>query len=253
MAPNFDLTGRVALITGAGRGIGNGIAEALAAHGALVAVQDIDLEVAQKAADKIEAAGGRALALDGDITNVDAALGWIDQTVQTLGGLHILINNAAVQTPRYWLEETPAEFERQWRANLITPIALAQKAVPIFREQKWGRLINLGSLQGKSGNPHMLPYSMSKAALENFTKAAARDLGKDGITANIIAPGYFNTWRNRDEFQTPEDFVKRSQGIPLKRIGEREDCAGAALLLCSEAGSYITGQTLCIDGGISAR
>ncbi len=250
---SFDMTGRVALVTGAGRGIGKGMAQGLAAHGCAVAIQDIELDVAQEAADEIVNSGGRALALGGDVGNLALLEKWIEQTQCELGGLHVLINNAAIQKEGSWLEETPEEFEREWRANLLAPVRLCQLCVPIFKAQKWGRIINVGSIQGKGGNAGMLPYSMSKAALENMTKGLSRPLGQDGITVNMIAPGYYNTWRNRDQFQTPEDFEKRSQWIPLKRIGEPEDCAGAALLLCSDAGSYITGQTLYVDGGMSVR
>ena len=251
--PNFDLTNRVALITGAGRGIGAGMALALAGQGCAVAIQDIELDQAQAVAEEIIARGGRALAFGGDIGDLSLPEEFIQQTVASLGGLHILINNAATQKDGSWLDETPEEFEREWRANLIAPVILCQKAVPIFRAGKWGRIVNLGSIQGKGGNAHALPYAMSKAALENMTKALARDLAAAGITVNMISPGYFNTWRNREQFQTPEDFEQRSRGIPIRRIGEPEDCAGAILLLCSEAGSYITGQTLYVDGGLSAR
>lgn len=251
--PTFDMTGRVALITGAGRGIGFGIARGLASQGCAVAIQDIELDVAHEAAAQIEKEGGRALPLAGDISDLSLPAELIEDTRRELGGIHVLINNAAIQHEISWMEETIAEFEREWRANLLAPIELCRLCVPIFREQKWGRIINVGSIQGKGGNPTMLPYAMSKAALENMTKGISRELAEAGITVNMISPGYFNTWRNRDQFQTPEDFEKRSRWVPLKRIGEPEDCAGAALLLCSEAGSYITGQTLYIDGGISAR
>lgn len=253
MSVSFDMTGRVALITGAGRGIGKGIAQGLAEYGCAVAIQDIELEVAQEAANEIKATGGHALALGGDVGDLTLLETWVEQTQGQLGGLHVLINNAAIQKEGSWLEETTEEFEHEWRANLLAPVRLCQICVPIFKSQKWGRIINIGSIQGKGGNTGMLPYAMSKAALENMTKGLARPLGEEGITVNMIAPGYYNTWRNRDQFQTPEDFEKRSQWIPVKRIGEPEDCAGAALLLCSDAGSYITGQTLYVDGGISAR
>lgn len=250
---SFDLTGRVALITGAGRGIGFGMARGLAAYGCAIAIQDIELGVAEEAAAKIEESGGRAIALGGDAGDLKLLEEWLATIEEQLGGIHCLINNAAIQHEVSWLEETFDEFEREWRVNLLSPVRLCQLCVPIFKAQKWGRIINIGSIQGKGGNPNMMPYSMSKAALENMTKGLARELGEHGITVNMISPGYFNTWRNRDQFQTPEDFTKRGQWVPLKRVGQPEDCAGAALLLCSEAGAYITGQNLYVDGGISSR
>lgn len=247
------MQGRVALITGAGRGIGQGIARGLASAGCAVAIQDIDEAAAQDAVAEICQSGGKAIALGGDIGDLALPEQLVEATRRELGGLHVVINNAAIQKQESWLETMPEEMERQWRADVIAPVRLCQLAVPIFREQKWGRILNLGSIQGKGGNPGMMPYAMSKAALHNMTLGLARELGPDGITVNMISPGYFNTWRNRDQFQTPEDFEKRGQWLPLRRVGEPEDCAGIALLLCSEAGGYITGQNIYVDGGMSAR
>jgi len=251
--PDFSLTGRVALITGSGRGIGLGMARALAAYGCAVAIQDIDLEVARAEADNLLRQGGRAIALGGDIADLSLPRRLIDETIAALGGLHILINNAAIQSAKSWLECSPEEIEREWRANMLAPIMLCQLAVPVFISQKWGRIINLGSIQQKGGNPHMMPYAMSKAALENMTRALARDLAKHGITVNMISPGYFNTWRNRQEFQTPEDFQRAAKWVPLGRVGQPEDAGGLAVFLCSEASAYITGQTIFLDGGMSVR
>lgn len=250
---NLSLDGRVALITGAGRGIGLGMARAMADAGCVMVLQDIDLNAAETEAATIRASGGRALALGGDVTDASLPGRLIFETLEQCSGLHILINNAAIQCDRSWLDCPPADIELEWRANMLTPILLAQLAVPIFRKQKWGRIINLGSIQGKNGNPHMLPYAMSKAAMENVTRAWARELAKENITVNMIAPGYFNTWRNRDQFRTPQDLVDRGKWVPAGRIGEPADCAGLALLLCSDCGSYITGQTIYVDGGLSVR
>jgi len=251
--PDFSLNGRVALLTGAGRGIGLGIARALVSAGCAVAIQDLELEVAQAECRKIAEAGGRAFALGGDIGDLAAVRELVPRTIAALGGLHILVNNAAIQIEKPWLELAPDEIEKQWRANLIAPILLCQQAVPIFRAQRFGRILNLGSIQGKSGWTAMLAYGMSKAALENFNRALAREVAKDQITVNLIAPGYFDTWRNRGHFKSPEDKQKVPEWIPLRRIGQPEDAGGLALLLCSEAGSYLTGQTIYADGGMSAH
>lgn len=253
MSTNFRVDGKIALVTGAGRGIGLAIAKALAASGALVAIQDIELGVAQKEADAINASGGKAIALGGDIGDATLPERLIQETVSSLGGLHILINNAAIQVKRHWMESTPDELERLLRADLIAPIRLCQLAVPIFKAQRFGRIINIGSIQQKSGNVTMLGYSLSKAALVKFTMAIARDLAKDQITVNLIAPGWVNTYRNRADFTSPEDLKEKGRHIPLGRIAEPEDHVGMALLLCSEAGSYITGQSIHVDGGLSAR
>lgn len=252
MSTNFSVDGKVALVTGAGRGIGLAIAKALAAGGAAVAIQDIELAVAQKEADAINASGGKAIAIGGDIGDSALPEQLIQQTVASLGGLHILINNAAVQIHHHWLESTADELEGLLRADLIAPIRLCQLAVPIFKAQHFGRIINIGSIQQKKGNAWMLGYSLSKAALEKFTSAIARDLAKDQITVNLIAPGWVNTYRNRASFTSPEDLKEKGKHIPLGRIAEPQDHVGVALLLCSEAGSYITGQSIHVDGGLSA-
>jgi gluconate 5-dehydrogenase len=252
--PDFDMTGRVALITGAGRGIGLGIAHALASHGSAVAIQDIDVEVARNAAESVtRETKSRAIALGGDIGDLALPAKLVAATVEQLGGLHVLVNNAAIQNGPHWHDLKAGDIERDLRANLTSPILLCQQAVPVFRQHKFGRIINIGSIQQRMGNQGMLPYSMSKAALENLTRALARDLAKDNITVNLIAPGYFDTYRNRDDFPDAQAKIDRAKWIPMARIGEPRDAGGLALLLASDAGAYITGQTIFVDGGMSVR
>jgi glucose 1-dehydrogenase len=252
-APDFRLDGRCALITGAGRGIGLGIAQALAAQGAAVAIQDIDVEVAESEAAKLRDQGARAIALGGDVTDLALAPRLISETHQQLGGLHILINNAAIQLHKHWLELTLDEIQRQFNADLVFPLLLCQHAAPILRQQKWGRIINLGSIQQKHANPGMLPYSTSKEGLAHMTRGLARDLAKDQITVNLIAPGWYDTYRNRNDFPSEEAKIERGRkSVPLGRVGEPQDCAGICVLLCSPAGEYITAQTIFVDGGMSA-
>jgi NAD(P)-dependent dehydrogenase (short-subunit alcohol dehydrogenase family) len=245
----FRMDGRVALLTGAGRGIGLGIAEALASAGCAIAVQDIDEAAAQSAAGKIRSAGARAIALGGDIGDLALPATLIGQTVAQLGGLHVLVNNASIQSHQKWLDVTVEQLESEFRANLFAPILLCQQVAPILRSQRWGRIINIGSVQQRGGNPNMLPYSLTKAAIEKLTTALSRDLVRDQVTVNTIAPGWFNTLRNQHDFSTPQIVAERGKAVPIGRIGEPEDCAGAALLLCSDAGSYITGQTIYVSGG----
>ena len=247
----FRIDGRVALITGAGRGIGLGMAKALASAGAAVAIADIDLDVARAAAAEINAGGGKAIAMAGDITDLSAPETIIAETVGQLGGLHILINNAAIQSNIHWMEQDVDDFKRQLDANVIAPVLFCRLAVPHMRAANWGRIINLGSIQQRGGNPTMLPYSLSKACMEKLTKALARDLAKDNITVNCIAPGWINTWRNRDDFKTDEEKLAKGKHVPLGRIGEPRDFAGITLLLCSDAGGYITAQNIFVDGGMS--
>lgn len=251
--PDFSLAGRVALITGAGRGIGLAIGRVLASAGCAVAIQDIELDVANREVEAIRQSGGKAIALGGDICDRSLPQQLVQQVLDQLGGLHILINNAAIQSTKHWLDFPAEEAERQWRANLLAPLMLCQQAAPIFKRQRWGRIIQLGSIQGKWGNPNMMPYAISKAGLENMSLAMAKDLAGHNITVNVIAPGWFNTWRNREQFKTPEDLIERGKLIPAGRIGQPADAAGLALLLCSEAGSYLTGQTIYVDGGMGVK
>jgi len=245
---------RVALITGAGRGIGLAMARALAGAGCAVAIQDIDLPVAQTEAERINAAGGRAIALGGDVLDLNLPQRAVSEVVAKLGGLHVLINNAAIQQPRHWLESSAEEMERQLRADLVAPILFCQQVVPIFRRQQWGRIINMGSIQQQKGNPTMLAYSLSKAALEKMTTALARDLGAGQITVNLIAPGWTHTYRTEKDFTSDQDKLEKGKGAaPLGRVGEPTDFEGIVLLLCSDAGAYITGQSIYVDGGMSAR
>lgn len=251
-APKFRIDGKVALITGSGRGIGMGMAEGLASAGAKVVIQDIDLQVAEETAKRIRDAGGQAFAMPGDLTDMTVAEKLVKDTVNAVGPIDILVNNAAIQSVAPWTEMPVEEMQKQLNTDLLVPILLSRLVLPHMKEQKWGRIVNLGSIQQRGANPSMLPYSLSKAAIEKLTKALARDLAKHGITVNCIAPGWINTWRNRNDFKDEEDMKTKGKNVPIGRVGQPGDFGGICLLLCSDAGSYITGQTIFVDGGMSA-
>jgi NAD(P)-dependent dehydrogenase (short-subunit alcohol dehydrogenase family) len=252
-APDFSIDGKVALVTGAARGIGLGIVRALASAGCAVAIQDLDLAEGKKVARQLNDAGAtHAIALGGNIENPAVAEKLVAQTVKSLGGLHILVNNASVQSRQRWTELSVKEFDRTMHANVATPMRLCAAAEPTFRRQRFGRIVNIGSIQQKHGNEDMLAYAMSKAALANMTIALARDLAPAGVTVNMISPGYFHTLRN-PRLRTEAARRKAGARIPAGRVGEPRDCGGMALLLCSPAGEYITGQVVYVDGGLSVR
>ena len=248
----FDLTGRCALLTGAGRGIGLALARALAGAGCAVAVQDIDRGVAEAAAAGIVAAGGRAVAFDGDLLDLSLPARLIPVVVEALGGLHILVNNGSIQVVRHWTEASAEEMERQLRADLVSPILFCQQVVPLFRRQRFGRIVNLGSVQQRRATPTMLAYSLCKGGLEKLTVGLAKELARDNITVNQIAPGWIDqTVRNEDDLRHIDDRERIvRQAVPLGRLGLPADVAGTALLMCSEAGAYMTGQNVFVDGAM---
>ena len=247
------LDGKVALITGSGRGIGLAIAEAFADCGAAVAVQDIDLNVAQVSAEQInQRGGGRAIALGGDINDLTLPDRLVNEVNAKLGGFHILVNNASIQSSDNWLNVSVEKMQQEFGADLISPILFCQAAARIMKPQRYGRIINLGSIQQVTANAKMLAYSLSKSAIEKLSTCLARELAKDMITVNTIAPGWVaGTVRNEGNFKNEQDKIEKGKKhIPLGRVGEPSDCAGTAVLLCSEAGEYITGQTIYITGGM---
>ncbi len=248
----FDLTGKCALLTGAGRGIGLAVARALAGAGCAVAIQDIDEAIANSAVASINAAGGRAVALGGDLTDLSLPATLVPRAVDALGGLHILVNNGSIQIRRHWSEASAEEMELQLRTDLVSPILFCRAVMPIFKAQRFGRIINVGSVQQIHATPDLLAYSLSKGALEKLTIGLAKELAPDQITINQIAPGWIhNTVRNAGDFQTPEQAVEIGRkAVPIGRLGEPDDMRGTVLMLCSDAGAFITGQNIFIDGGM---
>ncbi len=248
----FDLTGRCALMTGAGRGIGLAMARALAGAGCAVAIQDLDEAVARSAADAIVAAGGRAVAFGGDLGDLSLPARLVPDAAGALGGLHILVNNGSVQVRRHWSQVPADEMEHQLRVDLVSPVLFCQQVLPIFKAQRFGRIVNVGSIQQTAANPTMLAYSLAKGALEKLTVGLAAELARDGITVNQIAPGWIHhTVRNDADFENDEQAAAAGRkAIPLGRLGEPGDFAGVVLLMCSEAGAYMTGQNVFLTGAM---
>lgn len=243
----FNLSGRRALVTGSSQGIGRAIALALAEAGADVIVHCAsDIAKAQTVRSEIEAMGRKCVIITADLADADAAA----RIASEAGDIDILVLNASVQIRKPWDQVTLNEYRRQIDVNLGSSIWLIQKLAPAMRAKKWGRILTIGSVQQLRPHPDMLVYSASKAALVNLVKSLAPQLAPDGVNINNLAPGAIATGRNEQVLSNPEYLKKVLTKIPIGYIGEATDCAGTALLLCSDAGRYITGQDIFVDGGM---
>jgi NAD(P)-dependent dehydrogenase (short-subunit alcohol dehydrogenase family) len=252
MPGRFQLNGRTALVTGSARGIGRAIALALAECGAVVAVHGLEsgvpladtlAEVRKLSPDSIPVAG--------DLAQPDAVRRILADTVAAIGSPDILVLNASIQIRKPWSEITLDESLEQMQVNFHASLQLMQDAAPAMAARKWGRIVTIGSVQQYRPHPQMPVYAASKSALENLVRNLAVQLAPDGITLNNLSPGAIATDRNQAVLDNHAYLQTVLGKIPLGRIGTPEDCAGVVMLLCSEAGSYITGADLRVDGGMS--
>jgi 7-alpha-hydroxysteroid dehydrogenase len=243
----FRLDGAVALATGAGAGIGRAIAETFAGAGAAVAVTDRTLEAAQEAAEAISAAGGRAIGAACDVTNEADLVAAVDKTVEAFGGLTILVNNAGGGGPKPF-DMPMDDFRRAYELNVFSVFRLCQLVVPHMERAGGGAILNITSMSGDNKNKRMAAYGSSKAAESHLTRNIAFDLGPKNIRVNAIAPGATRTAALESVInpRIEEAMLKRT---PLRRLGEPEDMANAALFLCSPAAAWISGQILSVSGG----
>jgi NAD(P)-dependent dehydrogenase (short-subunit alcohol dehydrogenase family) len=246
----FDLSGRVALVTGSSRGIGRALALGLGGSGAGVAVHcAARVEEAEAVAQAIAASGGRATAIVADLAAPDAPQRLVDEAAKRLGPIDILVLNASIEIRREWLDIGDDDIDAQVAVNLRSVLRLLQLVVPAMAERGWGRVVSLGSIQEARPNPRLLVYAALKAAQTNMILNLARQYAAHGVTLNNVAPGAIATERNAAVLADPEYRARVEAQIPARRVGVPEDCVGACLLLCSSAGSYITGSTIFVDGG----
>ena len=249
----FRLNGRTALVTGARREIGRAIALTLASAGARLAIHHVGTdEEAVDAADvvaEIKAMGGDAAAFGQDFADDDAGL-CLAAAVTGWAPIDILVLNASIELPEDYRAITRAHFDRQIAVNLRTTLELLQSLVPPMAERGWGRVVTIGSVQQERPHPAMMVYAGTKAAQLNWTLNMARQFGGQGVTVNNLAPGAILTARNREQMVT--EGAALAQRIPAGRLGTPDDLVGAALLLCADAGRYINGVNLFVDGGRTA-
>jgi NAD(P)-dependent dehydrogenase (short-subunit alcohol dehydrogenase family) len=249
MSYAITLHGRSALITGASSGLGRAFAGRLAGAGAAVALaarRRDSLEVVRR---EIEAAGGQAIAVAMDVTDAGSVAEAVQHATQGLGKLDILVNNAGVTLTKPFLELSEAEWDQQVDTNLKGAFLVAQAAARVMREQATGgAIVNIASILGLRVAGQVAAYLSSKAGILHLTKAMALELARYRIRVNALCPGYIETDLNRDFFagETGRALIKR---IPQRRLGQTSELEGPLLLLCSQAGSYITGAVLAVDGG----
>lgn len=237
---------KTALVTGSSRGIGRAIAIALAQDGFEVILHCAgNVAKAEEAKALIEENGGTARIIQADLCNLEATR----ELAKQAGDVDVLVLNASLQLPKPWKEISQEDCLLQLNCNFTSSLLLIQAFAPAMQEKKWGRIITIGSVQERKPHPNMLIYSASKAAQTNMVQSLALQLAKDGVTVNNIAPGVIYTDRNVAALSDPDYARKVTDSIPVGFYGEPEDCAGMVRLLCSEAGRYITGQSIYIDGG----
>ena len=242
------LKGKVALVTGAGQGIGKAISLMFAKEGAAVAVADIKEENAREAVKEIESLGGRAIALKVDVSSSSDAEKMVEDAVTGLGGLHILVNNAGITRDKLLLRMSEEDWDVVLKVNLKGAFNATKAAVRVMSKNRYGRIVNIASIVGLTGNPGQANYSASKAGLIAFTKTVAREFAGRGITCNAVAPGFIDTPMT----QVLPDNAKEAliARIPLERLGTPEDVAEGVIFLASDRATYITGHVLNINGGM---
>jgi 3-oxoacyl-[acyl-carrier protein] reductase len=245
----IDLTGRRALVTGGNRGIGRAIAEALASAGADVAVFARNAESVNEAAHSIAAHGARALPLTGDVARLeDVERAWADLQ-KAFEGLDILVNNAGVTRDNLLLRMKPEDWQTVLDVNLTGAFHWSRTVLKSMIRQRWGRIVNIASIVGVTGNAGQANYAASKAGLIGFSKSLAQEVASRNVTVNVIAPGFIETEMTAAlTNEAREQYLGR---IPLGRLGAASDVAALALFLASPLSEYITGQVICVDGGLT--
>lgn len=239
-----------ALVTGSSRGIGRAIAIALAQEGYEVLVHCAgNIQKAEDTKQIIENQGGEAKIVRADLCNVEAT----KILAKEMGDIDVLVLNASLQIRRPWIEIPLEECYDQLNCNFVSSMLLIQAVVPHMKEQKWGRIVTIGSVQEAKPHPDMLIYSASKAAQTNMVHSLSLQLAADGITVNNVAPGVIYTDRNMAALADKKYAKEVEVTIPVGFYGEPEDCAEMVRLLCSEKGRYITGQSIYVDGGKSVK
>jgi NAD(P)-dependent dehydrogenase (short-subunit alcohol dehydrogenase family) len=246
----FDLTGKVAIVTGGSKGIGRAICERMAEAGAKVVVSSRKLDKCEEVAQAIRDAGGDATAIACNVSHMEQLENLVTQTMKTYGRIDILVGNAAVN-PHYgpMTEIEESAFDKIMNSNIKANLWLARMVLPQMAERKDGVILVLSSIAGIKGTDDIGVYGISKAADSALVRNLAVRWGEHNIRCNAIAPGLIKTDFARALWENPERLAKVEASYPLRRIGDPDDIAGVAVFLASRAGQYVTGQTIVVDGG----
>ena len=249
MTENWEFEGKVAIVTGAGRGMGRAVAFRLAAGGASVAVNDLRLEDAQRVADELQSSGAKSLAVEGDVTDNGDVQKAVNSTIDAFGAVHILINNAGVLRPTPVIDIEEDEWDFVVGVNLKGTYLCSRAVLPAMRDQGWGRIVNFSSTAGKNvstvGGAH---YTAAKAGILGFTRHLAKEEAGHGITVNSVCPGLIDTEMVRDTISDARADAYAAS-FPIQRLGQPEEVAELVAFLASDRASYITGASLDINGG----
>ncbi len=247
----ISLEGQVALVTGSSRGIGAVIARRMAQAGATVALNyNASPDAAMEVREQISAGGGNAMLIAGDVSDENQAEQAIKTVIGEFGRVDILVNNAGIHRDRLLLRMTPADFDEVLQVNLRGAFLCTKYVMPHLIRQHYGRVINMSSVVGLTGNPGQANYAAAKAGLIGFTKAVAREVASRNVTVNAVAPGYIATGMVEDLSEDQRNQIL--ERIPMGRFGTSDDVAETILFLSSKAAGYLTGQVLTIDGGLIA-
>ena len=248
---SFDLTGKVAIVTGTSRGLGQYFGRALARAGADLVITSREASALESFKREIENSGRHALALPLDVRNYESIQKMVESAVAHYGKIDILVNNAGCNVRKPALEVTWDDWNLVLDTNLRGTFFVAQAVARHMIARKYGRIINIGSVTSVAGYAGLGPYGASRGGVKQLTMSLADDWGPHGITVNCLAPGWFKTAQNAVMYEDKEWVSYLCERIPLKRPGQPTDLEGAIVFLASDASAYITGQTLLVDGGIT--
>ncbi len=244
----MELNEKVAIVTGAGQGIGRAITLKLAANGANIVVVDVNLERANETVSHLESSERKAIALKADISSTKETEDMIEESVKKMGGIHILVNNAGITRDKLLLRMKEDDWDAVLDVNLKGVFNCTKAVIRHMSKQRYGRIVNIASIVGEMGNAGQANYAASKAGVIGFTKTVAREFAARNITCNAVAPGFIETAMTDSLPENAREELTKQ--IPMGRLGKPDDVAESVLFLVSDSSSYITGQVVNVNGGM---